>query len=95
METGLEKLWNNLLLTADEQLEVVIEKNWIEETAQARKNCLLGRMVINRAVNMEAMKLVLQKIWKLLSGLVMKEVGDRVYVFHFEDVMEKDRVLLR
>ena len=54
----------------------------------------MGRMVINRTVNMEAMKTVLQKIWKLSSGLVIKEVGDRCYVFQFEDATEKDRVLL-
>ena len=61
METSLEELWKNLSLTSNEQQDVIIEQKWIEETVQARKNCLLGRMVINRVVNMEAMKGVLQK----------------------------------
>ena len=68
METGLEALWNNLSLTKEEQPEVVIEKDWVEENGQARRNCLIGKMVINRAVNLEAMKTVLQKVWKVSSG---------------------------
>ena len=55
----------------------------------------MGKMVINRTVNMKAMKIVLQKIWKLSLGLVIKEVEDICYVFQFEHAMEKDRVLLR
>ena len=66
METGLEELWKNLSLTSDEQQDVIIEKKWIEEIVQARKNCLFGRMVINRVMNMEAMKGVLQKNMKVI-----------------------------
>ncbi|XWS58862.1 hypothetical protein CRYUN_Cryun08bG0071400 [Craigia yunnanensis] len=41
------------------------------------------------------MKTVLYKIWKLSSGLVIKEVGDRVVVFQFANIAEKDMVLVR
>ena len=41
------------------------------------------------------MKTVIYKIWKLSFGLVIKEVGDRVFVFQFDDIVEKDRVFVR
>ena len=44
---------------------------------------------------MEAMKSILKNVWKISSRLVIKVIGDKVYVFQFEDVVEKDRVLIR
>ena len=95
METGLEELWKKLSLTEDKQNDIVVKQNWVDETADARRNCLIGKVVMNKNINLEAMKMVLQKIWKIASGLVIKEVGDRVFVFQFEDAAEKDRVLVR
>ncbi|XWS63518.1 hypothetical protein CRYUN_Cryun06bG0105300 [Craigia yunnanensis] len=74
METGLESLWNNLSLTKDEQNEVVIEKDWVKNNENAKRNCLVGKMVINKSVNLEAMKSVLQNIWKVKEDLIIKEV---------------------
>ena len=92
MEIELEDLWNNLSLTKDEQHKIVIDKNWVEEVAHAMRNYLIGKMILKRAVNLEAMKTILQEVWKLAFGLVIKEVGDKVFVFQFEDSIEKDRI---
>ena len=89
METGLEELWKNLSLTKEKQHDVVIKQNWVEETAHARRNCLNGKLAINRNINLEAMKTMLQKVWKISSGLVIKEVGDIIFVFHLK--MEQRR----
>ena len=48
---------------------------------------------MRKAVNMEAMKNVFMKIWKIRSGLSVREVGERLFLFQFEDSLEKDRVL--
>ena len=85
MDTGLEASWNKLSLTENELYEVIIDKNWVDDNAHARRNCLIGKMVIKRAINLEAMKTMLQKVWKLSSGMVIKEVYDQVFVFQLED----------
>ncbi|XWS53817.1 hypothetical protein CRYUN_Cryun10bG0032700 [Craigia yunnanensis] len=41
------------------------------------------------------MKNVLSNVWKLSSGMVVKEVGNRIFVFQFQENKEKERVLLR
>ena len=51
--------------------------------------------MLNKRVNMEAMKNVLSNVWKSFSGMSIKEVGDRLYIFKFENQMEKERVLMR
>ena len=95
MEIGLKDLWNKLSLTGDKKSEVVIEKDWIEETTDARRNCLLGKLLTKRVLNLEVMRSVVYKVWKLVGGLEIKEVDDKVYVFQFEYEIEKDRVLVR
>ena len=95
MKTGLEDLWNKLSLTEDEKSKVVIEKDWIEETTDARRNCLLGKLLTKRVLNLEVMRSVVYKVWKLVGGLEIKEVDDKVHVFQFQDETEKDRVLVR
>ena len=49
----------------------------------------------DKKVNVEAVKNVLGNIWKIAAGMTIKEVRDRLYVFHFEDNLEKERVRLR
>ena len=75
--------------------EVVVDKAWVEETEEARRNYLLGKIFMNQGINVEAMKAVLYNIWKLSYGLEIKEVGDKIFVFQFDDAVEKDKVLAR
>ncbi|XWS71129.1 hypothetical protein CRYUN_Cryun03dG0112000 [Craigia yunnanensis] len=95
MDNDLEALWNKFSLTEDEKSELIIDKSWVEETSEVRKNCLLGKILTKHSINVEAMKNFLYNIWKLRAGLVVKEVGDRVFIFQFEDEYEKDRILVR
>ena len=93
MNEKLEHLWGKLSLTEEEQMEV--HQKWLEEVKEVGKNCLIGKLVLNRRVNMVVMKNVLTNIWKLSSGMFIKEVGCRLFIFQFEDNMEKERVLQR
>ncbi|XVF03499.1 hypothetical protein REPUB_Repub05bG0000200 [Reevesia pubescens] len=47
-----------------------------------------------RMMNLEAMKSVISKVWKLSSGLLIREMGEKMFLFHFDNIKEKDRVLL-
>ncbi|XWS61009.1 hypothetical protein CRYUN_Cryun07bG0088500 [Craigia yunnanensis] len=91
----LENLWGKLSFTEEEFTEVVIEKDWLEEAKEAGKNFLIGKLLLNKRVNVKAMKNVLCNVWKVLLGMSIKEVGNRLFVFHFQDDMENERVLLR
>ena len=95
MNEDLEKMWEKLSLTEVKQVEMVVEKDWLEEVREAGKHCLIGRLVLNKRVNLEAMKNVLSMVWKLCARMTIKEVGNRVFIFHFEDIGEKENVLLR
>ena len=93
MEDSLAKMWNKLSLTDTEQEEVTLEQDWVEETEAEGEKCIIGKVLSNRVVNMEAMRNVFSKIWKLSGALSIKEVGEKVYLFRFEKWVEKERVL--
>ena len=89
MTEGLEEIWNKLTLTEEKQEDILVEKEWVEDISEAGKNCLLGKMLMRKPVNMEAMRSVFTKIWKVTASLFIREVGDRIFIFRFKDQLEK------
>ncbi|XVF21156.1 hypothetical protein REPUB_Repub12eG0066400 [Reevesia pubescens] len=47
----------------------------------------------SKGINVEAMKTVFVKVWKLLGRLHIKEVSDRIYVFCFLNTLEKENIM--
>ncbi|XWS10326.1 hypothetical protein CRYUN_Cryun39dG0066600 [Craigia yunnanensis] len=90
MADDLEEMWRRFLLTKDEQSEVVIEKEWVDDMLDKSGNCLLGKIVMGKYVNMEAMKMVFVKLWKINAGISIRDVRERLFIFQFEDEVEKD-----
>ena len=66
---SLENIWNKL--TKD----VVIDKKLVEETMVERMNCLIGKVLMEKVVNMEAMRTVLYKVWKFSGDVKITETG--------------------
>ena len=52
-------LWRKLSLTEDELTKMVVEKDWLEKAKEVGKNCLVGKLVLNKRVNVGVMKNVL------------------------------------
>ena len=93
MNETLEDLWSKLTLTEDERIDVLVDKEWIDVPSEVSKNCLLRKILMRKLVNLEAMKTVFMKVWNMSSGLTIREVGERLHVFQFNDGIAKDRVL--
>ncbi|XWS48308.1 hypothetical protein CRYUN_Cryun13aG0064400 [Craigia yunnanensis] len=81
MADNLEEMWRRFSLTEEEQTDVVIEKEWVENTSEKSKNWLLGKMVMKRNVNMEATKVIFTKLWKIREGMSVQKVGERLFIF--------------
>ena len=72
MTESLEEMWNRLSLTEEEQNEVVVEKEWVDDGAEVGNKSLLGKLLLRRSVNIEAMRLVFLKIWRIKSGMTIR-----------------------
>ncbi|XVF26590.1 hypothetical protein REPUB_Repub14bG0030800 [Reevesia pubescens] len=55
---------------------------------------LVGKVFSRNFVNVNAMKNVFLQVWKLHHSLHITEIGNKIYMFHFGDGFEKDRVFL-
>ena len=69
MADDLEEMWRRFSLTEEEQSEVAIEKEWVDDILEKSRYCLLGKIVMRKNVNMEAMKMVFVKLWRIKAGI--------------------------
>lgn len=54
---------------------------------------LIGKVLTNRSVNKEALKIALQQAWQNIREVKEANLGDNVFMFKFEVQMDKRRVL--
>ncbi|XWS68953.1 hypothetical protein CRYUN_Cryun04dG0138100 [Craigia yunnanensis] len=55
-------MWSRFSLIEEEQIDVVIEKEWVKDMMERSKNYLLGKILMKKQVNMKAMKNVFMKV---------------------------------
>ncbi|XVE95495.1 hypothetical protein REPUB_Repub02eG0102600 [Reevesia pubescens] len=94
MEHSLEDFWAKLSLTDSERRDVVVEKEWFLEGSKECQYCLIGKLLSRKMVNVEAMRTVLSQVWKVMHGLTIKDLGDRIFMIQFGCEKEKDRIYM-
>ncbi|VFQ97337.1 unnamed protein product [Cuscuta campestris] len=56
-------------------------------------NCLVRRFLTERPINFTAMKNTMASLWRPDEGMVVRDLGDGIYVFQFGAMAELERVL--
>ena len=85
---GLEDLWAKFSLTEDEEGGADVPN---QEAVGVHH--LAGKFFTKRVLNVEAVARTFKPLWKLVGELKIRDSGDNVLVFEFEDVMDLERVL--
>ncbi|XVF46132.1 hypothetical protein PTKIN_Ptkin03bG0002200 [Pterospermum kingtungense] len=75
MADELTEKWSNFRLMEEKEDDVVIDKDWILDPECFGKSYLIGKLVVKKRFNLEAMRNVLCKAWRLKEEMVVKEVG--------------------
>ncbi|OMO80722.1 reverse transcriptase [Corchorus capsularis] len=92
----LSSFCSKLSINEGEQSKVVITQEWLEEGDEgALVFFLIRKLFSKRPANVEGMRTALFNAWGLESGLVIKEVAEKVYLFNSEEESDRDRVLVR
>ncbi|OMO49946.1 hypothetical protein CCACVL1_30745 [Corchorus capsularis] len=90
MADDLSLMWNKLTLKDDENQ--VID---IDGSQDSQKFCLIGKILTKKVLKVDILRSVFFRVWKLSGGLRVQEVGDKMFLFQFDRMGERDRVLLQ
>ncbi|OMO90520.1 reverse transcriptase [Corchorus capsularis] len=92
---ALTNMCSQLSLQEGEKEKVVIDNSWVDgEDGNVVRHYLLGKLMLKKPVNVEGLRNVMYQAWRLEGDLIVQEVGVRLFLFQFEDPLEKDRVLV-
>jgi hypothetical protein len=89
----LEYLCDRMARVGGENSGITISEGDVAADKEKGLRCLVGRIGEEKKVNKEAFKDVFSRIWHIARSVMFKEVQDNVWVFEFEDMEDKRRVM--
>ena len=85
---GLDEMWARFSLLEEEERGV--------EVSQQRAlivHRLVSKFLTKLVLNVDAMARTFKSLWKLIGELKIRDVGDNIPLFEFEDILDLERVL--
>ncbi|OMO68772.1 hypothetical protein COLO4_29419 [Corchorus olitorius] len=78
-----------------EKGKIIIDNEWIADLGgENNTHYLLGKLLLRKPVSTEGLRAVFQQVWRVEGELVVREVGERLFVFQFETGLDRDRVFV-
>ncbi|XP_059450945.1 uncharacterized protein LOC132181722 [Corylus avellana] len=89
----LSKMWMNLSLTEEESLDLDTPDEELLDGLERGKFCVLGKLVTDRMISKETIKMTLHCWWKPLGSLSFQVLGENLFLVEFTNVGDKKRIL--
>jgi hypothetical protein len=90
---ALSSMWGNFTLSEREDAEVKIGDDCIEPISCRGQSCLVGKLLADRVVPREYIRVHMMRAWKTLGAVVFKMLGDNLFLMEFENSWEKINIL--
>ncbi|OMO70912.1 reverse transcriptase [Corchorus capsularis] len=74
--------------------KVMIAKEWIGQDGEITWFSVLGKLFSKRTPHLEGFRAAMFQAWKPNMGMRVREVGEKSFLFEFEDGVDRDRVLV-
>ena len=81
--------WKRFSLLEEENSKVTLD----DENNDAKEVILAGKFMTRRALNIEAVRRTLKPLWKTRNGFEIRDVGNHVLLFVFDNKNEAERIL--
>ncbi|KAI8027555.1 hypothetical protein LOK49_LG02G02514 [Camellia lanceoleosa] len=94
MADTIDKIVQRLVLTAEEKEMVSVEESLTQPILTKLRLCLIGKLLSQRPNNIDVMKTNLISVWKPSKGVMFKSLGDNLFLFQFNHITDKKRVLI-
>lgn len=82
------RLWSRFSLTEEEEVGAEVSKQNDKEIHK-----LAGHFFTKWVLNVEAVGRMFKPLWKLIGELKIRDLGDNILFFDFEDGLDLERVL--
>lgn len=89
----ITKLCKSLSIFKEEEEVVVLDRSLIDIGVREINNSLVGKVLANKVVNKDALRTVINQVWKTLNGVKVESVGSNLFLFHFSSKSDRKRVL--
>jgi hypothetical protein len=93
MAEGSEEVRRKFPLKAGETKGISIEDDETVELRAMGLRCLVGKLGVNKKLNKEAFKSLLNRIWRTEGRLFIKEIHEQLWLFEFAEEEDKKRVM--
>lgn len=77
----------------EDKVKITLEMNLGTKKEQMLAGCLVGKVLLTRAVNNEGLKAALQQVWRTVKAVKIESVGNNIFMFKFVDEADKKRLL--
>jgi hypothetical protein len=93
MGDDLETLCGRISLIGGEKVGIKISEGEVSADREKGERCLVGRIGDDKKINKGAFQNFLSQLWRTVGTVIFNEVQENVWIFEFEDVGDKERVL--
>lgn len=79
-------------LNGETRGKVTFKGKMKEMGEKIRAGCLVGKVLLNRAIKKEGLKAALLLVWKTMKEVKIEELGENIFIFQFGSKAEKRKV---
>jgi hypothetical protein len=89
----LTNMWQNLKLSEEEDIDVVIRKHVIEGVVARGNACLIGKLISDCVIGKDTLGSTLVRGWKPKGSISFRVLGKNLFLVDYEYYSDKARVL--
>ncbi|KAL9460149.1 hypothetical protein AB3S75_003367 [Citrus x aurantiifolia] len=84
---------NAITIREEDKTSMSLEVNVTATRGKMLASCLVGKVLLTRAVNKEGFKSALQQVWRTVKEVKIESLGNNCFMFKFTEEADKKRVL--
>jgi hypothetical protein len=89
----ISSMWGNFTLSKKEDVEVQIREGSADPIANRGQSCLVGRLLADRVVPKDYIRVHMLRAWKILGTVSFKVLWDNLFLLDFEHEWDKTHVM--
>ncbi|KAL9429597.1 hypothetical protein AB3S75_031414 [Citrus x aurantiifolia] len=87
----LVRKYSATTLQEEENDKITLLGSMKEKGLKLAVNCLVGKVVLNKGINIKGLRAALQQMWRTIKEFKVESVGNNIFIFKFNSEEEKKK----